>query len=54
MDTIEKTMLERIKALAEPQHHYFCYAQNQFKTIQDCGKCKQLDEEGHCDYQEAI
>jgi hypothetical protein len=51
MDTIEQRMLKRIKRLGEPQYMYYCGQEMKYKTSQDCGKCKCLDTEGHCDCQ---
>lgn len=50
-DSIVKMMLNRI---ATPQYIYYCERDNENKTVQQCGKCKSLDEEGHCDYQNPV
>ena len=49
MDQIEKTMLERINHPYKLM--YWCEREEKWADPQECFHCREMDNDGHCDYQ---
>lgn len=52
MDEIDQIYLERIKHPYKMM--FWCGQEDTWKSIEECGRCPNLDEEGHCDDQEGL
>lgn len=50
MDKIDQIYLERVNHPYKTM--YWCWKDETWKEINECGCCLDLDEEGQCDYQE--
>ena len=45
--------IKQEKPVAAVKYPYYCCMEEQVKTSEECGKCPELDAEGHCDAQVA-
>ena len=52
MDKIDQIYLDRIKHPCKVM--YWCWKDETWKEFNECGCCLNLDNWGHCDYQEGL